>query len=271
LKKDLEVREHKTKGVYIEDLTWEYVSCTNDILALLALGDANKVRRATKMNPSSSRSHCNFCIRAEKKDTQTNRVTENDFNLVDLAGSERIAKSGASEGTALEELKKINLSLTALAQCINALTQGAAAAFVPFRQSKLTRILQDSLGGNAKTTMLVACSPHPDNADETLGSLRFAQRCANVTNKAKVNVQLSVEELTEMIDALRADLERVKRSKGYVCPDMTDSCTQCEEEEGAETITNLDTLMEKQVCKVFFNFFKSAQNNTTADMWYLAG
>ena len=95
--------------------------------------------------------------------------------MVDLAGSEKIGKTGA-QGETLEEAKKINQSLSALGNCINALTN-AKRSHVPFRDSKLTYLLKDSLGGNTKTSLLVTCSPHAANSDETLSSLMFAQVC----------------------------------------------------------------------------------------------
>eukprot|EP01051_Picozoa_sp_SAG22_P019072 SAG22_NODE_3404_length_1731_cov_3.185662_2_plen_114_part_00 len=96
------------------------------------------------------------------------------LNLIDLAGSEKVGKTGA-QGQTLKEAQNINKSLSTLGNCIKALT-AKAATHVPFRDSKLTRLLQDSLGGNTKTTLVVACSPHPDNAEETLSTLKFAQR-----------------------------------------------------------------------------------------------
>eukprot|EP00301_Raphidiophrys_heterophryoidea_P001147 c10567_g2_i1.p1 GENE.c10567_g2_i1~~c10567_g2_i1.p1 ORF type:complete len:776 (+),score=211.74 c10567_g2_i1:78-2405(+) len=250
-KQNLEIRENPAKGVYVEDLSWEYVSGTADIYRLIALGDAHKVRRATKMNPNSSRSHCNFCIRLSKKEKKTGQVSQTDLNLVDLAGSERISKTGVT-GEALEEAKKINLSLTTLSQCIHALTTGAklseggGGSFVPFRQSKLTRLLQDSLGGNSKTCMLVACSPHPNNVEETVNSLRFAQRCANVRNRPVVNMKLSVEELEAMLIALQKELEKTRQTKHYEKPAMFDKTTSTTDDMGEDLNTLADKMMERQ-------------------------
>eukprot|EP00301_Raphidiophrys_heterophryoidea_P010382 c15489_g1_i1.p1 GENE.c15489_g1_i1~~c15489_g1_i1.p1 ORF type:complete len:735 (+),score=195.96 c15489_g1_i1:133-2337(+) len=246
---NLEIRENATKGIYVENLSWEYVVSAPDIFRLIAMGDANKVRRATKMNPNSSRSHCSFCVRVCKKERSTGRVTQTDLNLVDLAGSERIKKTEAT-GQTLEEAKKINLSLTALSQCIHALTSknvSGKAAFVPFRQSKLTRLLQDSLGGNSKTCMLVACSPHPDNIDETITSLQFAERCSNVKNKPVVNTKLSLEELQATLIALRSELDRAKSQKKYEKPEMFDKHTSTTEDMVEEFNALADKVMEKQV------------------------
>ena len=110
---------------------------------------------------------------------------ESDINLVDLAGSERIAKTGASGDTA-KEGAKINLSLTALGNVISALVDGKSQ-HIPYRTSKLTRLLQDSLGGNTKTVMMAACSPADYNYDETCGTLRYASRAKAIKNKPVVN------------------------------------------------------------------------------------
>jgi kinesin family protein 5 len=246
-KQDLEIREHPTKGIFVDGLTWEFVTSGADIYRLIAFGDAHKVKRYTKMNPNSSRSHGYFCIRLEKKELETGRVAHTLLNLVDLAGSERVNKSGAATGLAFEEVKKINLSLTALSQCINALTDGKLRTHIPYRQSKLTRLLQDSLGGNAKTSVLIACSPHLDNFAETLDSLRFAQRCANVKNSAVVNVQVSEEELKELIESLKKELEKAKQKTKYARPEMSDSITQTDANDEVESSPLEANLMEKQV------------------------
>ena len=108
------------------------------------------------------------------------------LNVVDLAGSEKLSKTGAS-GQTLEEAKKINQSLSALGNVIKALSAGET--HVPFRDSKLTRILQSSLGGNTKTALLLACSPHPDNGAETATTLRFGERAKLIKTKVKINQQ----------------------------------------------------------------------------------
>jgi len=126
------------------------------------------------------------------------------LNLVDLAGSEKVSKTGAI-GETLEEAKKINMSLSCLGNVINCLTSGNHD-FVPYRESKLTRILKDSLGGNYKTTLIVACSPHSYNAEETLSTLNFAKRAKNVKNKVKINVKRSVDDLERIIADLQNKL-----------------------------------------------------------------
>jgi kinesin family protein 5 len=118
--------------------------------------------------------------------------------LVDLAGSEKVGKTGAA-GQTLEEAKSINKSLTTLGKVIVALTD-KKATHIPYRESKLTRILTESLGGNSKTCLIVTCSPHPYNDAETLSTLRFGQRARNIKNTPKVNREYTVPELKKLLD-----------------------------------------------------------------------
>lgn len=126
------------------------------------------------MNAESSRSHSIFVVTVEQKNLQDMSNRSGTLYLVDLAGSEKVGKTGAS-GQTLEEAKKINKSLTALGMVINALTDGKSS-YVPYRDSKLTRILQESLGGNSKTTLIINASPSSYNVSETVSTLRFGMR-----------------------------------------------------------------------------------------------
>jgi kinesin family member 17 len=140
------------------------------------------------MNADSSRSHSLFTIyieTAENDQKGEQRIKAGKLNLVDLAGSERSSKTGAV-GQTLKEGIKINLSLTALGNVISALIDGKTT-HIPYRDSKLTRLLQDSLGGNTKTVMIAACSPADYNYEETLSTLRYAARAKAIKNKPKVN------------------------------------------------------------------------------------
>ncbi|RKP16476.1 P-loop containing nucleoside triphosphate hydrolase protein, partial [Rozella allomycis CSF55] len=131
--------------------------------------------------------------------------------LVDLAGSEKVGKTGAS-GQTLEEAKKINKSLTALGMVINALTDPKIKliSYVPYRDSKLTRILQESLGGNCKTTLIINASPSSYNESETISTLRFGSRAKKITNQAKVNKEPSLGELKQTIKILQQEIEHLK-------------------------------------------------------------
>ena len=149
------------------------------------------------MNEGSSRSHSVFTITISQKDMSTAAAKSGKLVLVDLAGSEMVRKSNAV-GQQLEEAKTINKSLSALGQVIYALTD-EKQTHVPYRDSKLTRILQDSLGGNAKTVLIVAISPSSYNFNETLSTLRFGMRAKSIENKVTVNQTRSVEELEGLL------------------------------------------------------------------------
>lgn len=139
------------------------------------------------MNQDSSRSHSLFTIYIETSENinDEQRIKAGKLNLVDLAGSERSSKTGAT-GQTLKEGIKINLSLTALGNVISSLVDGKSQ-HIPYRDSKLTRLLQDSLGGNTKTVMIAAISPADYNYDETISTLRYASRAKSIKNKPKVN------------------------------------------------------------------------------------
>ncbi len=183
-----------------------------EVLDLLARGEKQRSTSATGMNETSSRSHSLFVLtvtqRLKDGSTRTGKL-----NLGDLAGSEKVGKTGAT-GTTLDEAKKINQSLSALGNCINALTKDGDRGHVPYRDSKLTFILRESLGGNTKTTLIVACSPHVFNVEETVSTLRFAQRAKNITNSVSVNQKRSVEELELIVKALTEEIGVLKKKLG---------------------------------------------------------
>lgn len=154
----------------------------------MEIGFKNRATRATNMNAESSRSHSIFTIYIDSQETDelgNEKYKASKLNLVDLAGSERASKTGAT-GDGMKEATKINLSLSALGNVISALVDGKTH-HIPYRDSKLTRLLQDSLGGNTKTIMIAAISPANYNFDETLSTLRYASRAKFIQNKPKIN------------------------------------------------------------------------------------
>ncbi|UJR31559.1 hypothetical protein I4U23_019046 [Adineta vaga] len=174
VKASLDLKEHVDKGVYVPNLTWHQCTNVNDCERLMDKGNKNRATGATLMNKDSSRSHSIFTILTEMC-TQSEldgkeHIRAGKLNLVDLAGSERQSKTHA-EGDRLREATRINLSLSALGNVISALVDGRSK-HIPYRDSKLTRLLQDSLGGNTKTLMIAAISPAHDNYEETLSTLR---------------------------------------------------------------------------------------------------
>ncbi|KAF2674651.1 kinesin heavy chain [Microthyrium microscopicum] len=194
---NLPIHEEKNRGVYVKGLLEIYVSSVPEVYEVMRRGGTARAVAATNMNQESSRSHSIFVITVTQKNVETGSAKSGQLFLVDLAGSEKVGKTGAS-GQTLEEAKKINKSLSALGMVINSLTDGKSS-HIPYRDSKLTRILQESLGGNSRTTLIINCSPSSYNDQETLGTLRFGMRAKSIKNKAKVNAELSPAELKIML------------------------------------------------------------------------
>ncbi|KAJ1957291.1 hypothetical protein EC988_000905 [Linderina pennispora] len=199
---NLPVHEDKTNGVYVKGLMEVFVSSIDEVYQVMRQGSKNRVVAYTNMNAESSRSHSIFQISIEQKDTVSGKTKMGRLFLVDLAGSEKVGKTGAT-GQTLEEAKKINKSLSALGMVINALTDGKSS-HIPYRDSKLTRILQESLGGNSRTTLIINCSPMSFNAAETVSTLRFGMRAKSIKNKAKINQEFSPAELKAMLKKARS-------------------------------------------------------------------
>ncbi|KAI9305139.1 kinesin heavy chain [Cunninghamella echinulata] len=200
---NLPIHEDKSKGVYVKDLLEVYVGSSEEVYEVMRRGSNNRVVAYTNMNAESSRSHSIVVITITQKNVDTGAAKSGKLYLVDLAGSEKVGKTGAS-GQTLEEAKKINKSLTALGMVINALTDGKSS-HVPYRDSKLTRILQESLGGNSRTTLIINCSPSSYNEAETLSTLRFGMRAKSIKNKAKVNADLSPAELKALLKRVKSE------------------------------------------------------------------
>uniref|UniRef100_H3BEY3 Kinesin-like protein KIF17 n=1 Tax=Latimeria chalumnae TaxID=7897 RepID=H3BEY3_LATCH len=187
-KQKLELKEHPEKGVYVKALSMHTVHSVVECGSIMETGWSNRSVGYTLMNKDSSRSHSIFTIHMEICETDEqgkDHIRAGKLNLVDLAGSERQSKTGAS-GERLKEATKINLSLSALGNVISALVDGKCK-HIPYRDSKLTRMLQDSLGGNTKTLMVACLSPADNNYDETLSTLRYANRAKNIKNKPRIN------------------------------------------------------------------------------------
>ncbi|XP_053545822.1 kinesin-like protein KIF17 [Bombina bombina] len=187
-KQKMELKEHPEKGVYVKALSQHTVHSVTECEKIMETGWRNRSVGYTLMNKDSSRSHSIFIINIEMCTTDENgkdHLRAGKLNLVDLAGSERQSKTGAT-GDRLKEATKINLSLSALGNVISALVDGKSK-HIPYRDSKLTRLLQDSLGGNTKTLMVACLSPADNNYDETLSTLRYANRAKNIKNKPRIN------------------------------------------------------------------------------------
>ena len=203
---NLNIREDSIKGIYVDGCSERYVGCPGDVLNLLELGSANRAQAATNMNEHSSRSHSIFILTINQTNKKEGFSKTGKLYLVDLAGSEKISKTGAT-GHTLEEAKIINKSLTTLGRVINNLTDGKSS-HVPYRESKLTRVLQESLGGNSKTCLIITCSPSIYNESESLSTLRFGERAKKIKNKPKINKELSAAELQKLVDKLKEDIKK---------------------------------------------------------------
>ncbi|KAM6954175.1 kinesin-like protein KIF3C [Aplochiton taeniatus] len=210
----LDLRESPESGVYVRDLTSCVCKSVKEIEEVMNVGNQARAVGATDMNEHSSRSHALFLITVEcsqpgpdgRKHIRVGRL-----NLVDLAGSERQAKTGV-RGERLKEAAKINLSLSALGNVISALADGRSS-HVPYRDSKLTRLLQDSLGGNARTVMVATLGPAPQHYEETLTTLRYANRAKNIQNQPRVNEDPKdalLREFQREIARLKAQLDHRK-------------------------------------------------------------
>jgi len=198
----------RTDAPYVENITQNVVHNTQEVLKLTKIAISNRVTDRTKMNAVSSRSHLVMSILVEQRKANGTKINSK-LNFGDLAGSESIRKTGVKLGSKqFNELKSINLSLTQLTTVINDIVNGRRPAF---RASKLTYLLQDSLGGNTKTTIVVCASPHIYNRDETIRTLTFAQSAKSIKNKAKINREYTSGQLKKIIQNLEADNERLKK------------------------------------------------------------
>uniref|UniRef100_A0A5F8GV75 Kinesin family member 13B n=1 Tax=Monodelphis domestica TaxID=13616 RepID=A0A5F8GV75_MONDO len=231
----LKVREHNVLGPYVDGLSKLAVTSYKDIESLMSEGNKSRTVAATNMNEESSRSHAVFKIILTHTlyDVQSGTSGEKvgKLSLVDLAGSERATKTGAA-GDRLKEGSNINKSLTTLGLVISALAdQGAGRnknKFVPYRDSVLTWLLKDSLGGNSKTAMVATVSPAADNYDETLSTLRYADRAKNIVNHAVVNEDPNariIRDLREEVEKLREQLTKAEAMKS---PELKDRLEESE-------------------------------------------
>ncbi|XP_064137481.1 kinesin-like protein KIF17 isoform X1 [Loxodonta africana] len=216
-KQKLELKEHPEKGVYVKGLSMHTVHSVAQCERIMETGWKNRSVGYTLMNKDSSRSHSIFTISIEiyaVDERGKDHLRAGKLNLVDLAGSERQSKTGAT-GERLKEATKINLSLSALGNVISALVDGRCK-HIPYRDSKLTRLLQDSLGGNTKTLMVACLSPADNNYDETLSTLRYANRAKNIKNKPRIN-----EDPKDAL--LREYQEEIKKLKAILAQQMSPS------------------------------------------------
>ncbi|XP_021133084.3 kinesin-like protein KIF14 [Anas platyrhynchos] len=216
-KQPLRVREHPVLGPYVEDLTVNVVSSYSDIQSWLELGNKQRATAATVMNDKSSRSHSVFTLvmtqtKVESVDEQQrDRSLTSHINLIDLAGSE-CCSTAQTTGERLKEGVSINKSLLTLGKVISALSkqsQNGKKTFIPYRESVLTWLLKESLGGNSQTAMIATISPAASSTEETLSTLRYAKQACSIINTAKVNEDVNAK----LIRELKAEIEKLKAQK----------------------------------------------------------
>ncbi|NXX76263.1 KIF14 protein, partial [Urocolius indicus] len=216
-KQPLRVREHPVLGPYVEGLTVNVVNSYSDIQSWLELGNKQRATAATVMNDKSSRSHSVFTLvmtqtKAEFVDEeQCDRSLTSHINLIDLAGSE-CCSTAQTTGERLKEGASINKSLLTLGKVISALSkqyQKGKKTFIPYRESVLTWLLKESLGGNSQTAMIATVSPAASSTEETLSTLRYAKQACSIINTAKVNEDVNVR----IIKELKAEIEKLKAAQ----------------------------------------------------------
>lgn len=215
-----EIREDNEGNVFVKDLSLVPVTTMEEVMSLISMGLRVRATHETKMNAVSSRSHTVFTITILQRDKITGQSITGMLNLVDLAGSERLKKS-ESQGIRLKEALHINTSLTALGKVIMALDPSSENTHIPYRDSKLTRVLQNSLGGNSFTSVIAAIHPSPKYYEECLSTLQFANRCRNVRNNPRVNYvddtedkDRKIRKLTEELAVMRNKFSQSSTSKG---------------------------------------------------------
>ncbi|EGZ25548.1 hypothetical protein PHYSODRAFT_311969 [Phytophthora sojae] len=227
----LRLREDKDHNVHVEGASEISISTVAGGMAVLSRGTAQRSTGSTLMNADSSRSHSVLVLTLAKKHLASGTKVRGKMCIVDLAGSEKVLKTAAT-GVRMEEAKHINRSLSALGNVINALTD-EKVKHIPYRDSKLTRLLQTSLGGNAKTHLLLTCSANSQHMEETLSTLRFGSRAKNIQNSPHVNNENigAAAEYSEMLSTLQSKIENLH---SYIRQLENSRCQACRARGSAE-------------------------------------
>ena len=259
-KTDLAIREDKNKGIWVGECTEKYVESEQEMIDFFNTGSNNRIVSSTKMNAISSRSHSLFSVTIYQRNVITESSKTGKLYFVDLAGSEKMSKAGVEGNTMLKEAQNINKSIMTLGMVINALTKGAK--HIPYRDSKLTRVLQESLGGNSLTYLIINCSPNMLNQAETLSTLRFGQRAKLIKNKVVANTQQSVKELMMKLKQAEEKIKNLEKILGTWTGDREYS-NNFEEEKNRSKCPECKQLMNK------LNYLNVQINTLSQDNEYL--
>uniref|UniRef100_W5LM61 Kinesin family member 4 n=1 Tax=Astyanax mexicanus TaxID=7994 RepID=W5LM61_ASTMX len=231
----LSIREDPKEGIKIVGLTEKAVLTAQEMVGCLEVGNSARTVGSTAMNAASSRSHAIFTISLEQRRGSENDAVVSKLHLVDLAGSERQKKTKA-EGDRLKEGISINRGLLSLGNVISALgDESKKGSFVPYRDSKLTRLLQDSLGGNSHTLMIACISPADSNIEETINTLRYADRARKIKNKPVLNIDPQAAEMKRLKQQVQELQVMLLHARGGVAPVLS----------GAEPAENVSKILEK--------------------------
>ncbi|KAJ6830762.1 kinesin-like protein KIN-5C [Iris pallida] len=247
-KKQLPLMEDGKGGVLVRGLEEEIVTSASEIFSLLEKGSLKRRTAETLLNKQSSRSHSLFSITIHIKEATPEGeelIKCGKLNLVDLAGSENISRSGAREGRA-REAGEINKSLLTLGRVITALVEHLG--HIPYRDSKLTRLLRDSLGGRTKTCIIATVSPSVHCLEETLSTLDYAHRAKNIKNRPEVNQKMMkstlIKDLYGEMDRLKAELNATRERNGVYIPKERYSQEESERKAMAERIEQMEVMLE---------------------------
>lgn len=242
---------NKKGSIIVQGLEEIPVHSTADVYKLLAKGQEKRKMAATLMNAQSSRSHTVFSILVHIKENGIDGdelMKIGKLNLVDLAGSENISKAGNEKGIRTRETVNINQSLLTLGRVITALVE--RTPHVPYRESKLTRLLQESLGGRTKTSIIATISPGHKDLEETMSTLEYANRAKNIQNKPEINQKLTkktvLKEYTEEIDRLKRDLMAARDKNGVYLAEETYNQMQYQIDSQNREITDQITKLKSQ-------------------------
>ena len=259
-KTDLAIREDKNKGIWVGECTEKYVESEDEMVNFFNKGAENRIVACTKMNAISSRSHSIFSVTIYQRNVITESSKTGKIYFVDLAGSEKMSKAGVEGNTMLKEAQNINKSIMTLGMVINALTKGGK--HIPYRDSKLTRVLQESLGGNSLTYLIINCSPNMLNQAETLSALRFGQRAKLIKNKVVANTQQSVKELMMLLKRAEEKIKNYEKILGTWKGDL-DIGKNFEEEKNRSKCPQCKQLMNK------INYLNIEMSNLSQENEYL--